>query len=1665
MSSLRALCLLLWFLASCAMLASASAPASISTPACDKSGSVVNDIKGVPRLNAAAKVVSSDLGSYAWYTCTGANSSGDCSWYNPFEGGVQISNFYGGTPAADSPENALQGYGVLVAFAIVMAVLSVLIGLSICVGRYCCCCIRGGTCGKRWPTVKTRCCGIQPNLVSGRMEYSPRERWCARGYMWTFVTFTVVWLLMSYFAGTGSIPNSMKAIANAPEPLIQTLQGLSAPIRDLIVDLSTQTAAQLVQAVQWRVRNTTDLDALVDDMTCIVNLTGPGKLPNTTVLSNVITALADDVAAINATLAGTSVVLAGVNAQIANVTGGVVAIEDDTWIVGGSIADGIASLRHINDSLNVLAVLSSNISDPTSGAPSISHDLASSQSGLPNATAVSDATRDLTYQTATDPSEYAHAQTEEMQALLASIDAKYAASPDYAATAAHLAQLQADVDEVNRMRLFEQLNAQVDDAQYAIWNVSAGILAINQSINDMAGAVASFNFSAPTALLLRINGSAAALPAVFALLQSQLGLVRPLLGVLPCFDAAVGAAEAFNVTLIQLPSEFDSVIQLGPQLNSTLTSALTTVDAVQTQIVQFDYQLGNFSVTVYLQQIATMKQLAADQVSSLTAGADVQELNSAYAQMQAANFSGVAQLMALNSSMNSIAFNATLVDTLILLQQAIDDAEALMAVIIPDLQQINTHGYCSDSGVQCIDDSHCTAPATCASAPGDSDPPKTQRCAANGATNCTTDAQCGATDRCLVDAQRYTWLRDNITLVHFATPDADQVTTLNTQLTDVDAQTDSQTNGMASVQATIDDTIASLSGVKLSGVNATLQSLQASLTTFDTAGVQAQVSTVQAALGAVDLSSAQSTVNSLSSSIDEVNSDLAQLVQAQQLVSSIRDLLWYQLPLYLTAIDEANLLADYSAGGLSAMATSVLQLVDNATAFLNNSQFIAPTDLATTVLTSDIRHYLDVLSTPAYSQYGPVYFIAMLAYKDKTLDLSTYPSTGLARYNEDASGHSYANGSYCLSSACIDSTIDYYTGTDLKTVSSGSIPVGLSALHALSIPLVVPAVIALLGLLSTAMYRSAAWASCCSSCTACLIFVAMPVIFVLAGLVWPLLVVGVADACSGGVSIGNQYVTAQAPSLCTDTLSGTLTPDGQCYVSPATNVSFTFDIAAVYASIAGSSCSAAHDPMAGVFTQLAQTVASYPLDKIDDAIDTLNDGSSSIRIRQPLITIAQAAARSSGALFTTAIDSVGDQLGCAPLSASFEEVKAAFCCTTATTFYWAVGAWYLMAFSMLLCGWQAALLGRKRFANQIWGPGMNTRRTACAGADTRGLKLCTHELTQVYICSALVCVCNAQQRLCRWSTATRSPTPTCPLRPPTSPPTSTSPTTSPPGTSPSTRRPRTSPPTTRRRSRPQTTTSRSRASRTRSRRWRSSTSTRRRACPAWPTTSPSCAAPRTRAAPAAPPPSSRPGRRAGRGRGRARGRARGRTVGGRRRCARTAEGWPWWCTGTARSRSTARWRTSTSACRPSCTAQDTLTSPMRAAPCTRPCTPRWTAAAARRASRRSMGSSSSSSSSSRSTARTSEGSTCWRAIRTRHPSLQTRRPRSETTTRSKQACVWKRHWHLKNQKCMQTVCRRRFTAELRLAAVLVARRRSRSLSPHAPRSTPPWWPPRPFLSA
>ena len=1332
------LCLLpLFLLLSLPSLILSDLPPSVSTPSCDKSLSVVNDLHHLPRLNFQRSLINPDLASYEWYTCTpnpSDPSDPSCEWFDPFS---SITALYGTAPSSTSPINFLQSYGVYVAFGILMAIVSLCLGLGLCIGRYCCCCIKGGTCGKRWPTIRTRCCGMQGNLVTGAMEYSRRERWCARGYMAVFIIFVVVWILMSYTAGTGSIPSSMKSVANAPAPFVETVQGLAVPVRDLIISLASHTVTDLINQMNATITEAVDLTALVDDMTCIVNTATSPLLPNTTTILSVITSLQSSLGGVNATLASAPLVMSSLTAQMANVSAGIGQVQGDLAVMANDIQSSITAMQAVSTSLAVFSVFTANVTDPTNGASAIASDLGSLTTSLPSSSDVSTADTDLS--AVGGAGTYTVSQLRQMELNLVAINTSYSTSPNFARTSEDLVQLQADVATLDSTNIIGIIAQQINISESALHNITTDISNTNGTLTAVAGSAVGVNVTGAVTLLMSIEGIVGGVEAQLFVVDELVASIPPLLAVLPCMFSALDMAVTFNATLLELPSDFDVIVTLAPSLNSSLVNALSSFNTVGNELDSFQTQLSNLSISTYLYQIDNMTALASSAASNLTSGPSSAVLTSALNSTQAANFSGLAQLDALNATVNSIPFNTSLNADLTELQQFKDNALGLLSEIIPDLIQLDTYGYCVNNGGTCTTNTDCPS-STCASVPSSGTTvPVTKRCRLYGNIPCTAgDGACTAPgDRCLVDAGRYNYLIGNMTAIQLVSPASSDTSALIAQLNLAVTQSSPSGSGLSSINSSIAATVSGLQGVDLSTVNASLASVASSLTTFDVNGVLTQVSSIQSALGGVNLSPAQSAVSSLGSSLDQVDADVADIEQAQQLVVSLRNLLYYEMHVYLSEISPPNLLSAYSHGGLTAMANVLLSLVDNATLYLNDSQYIQPTNL-TSLITSDIARYLDALSTSTYSSHGPLYFIGILALQSQTLDLTLFNQAETARVDVDVNGMNYPNNTYCLTTSCVDASVDYYTSSSLQTVSSGSIPVSLSGLQALSIPLVIPAVIAILCLVSMLCVKSTPWASCCSSCSACLMFGVMPFIFVLIGMVWPIIVLGMADACNGGVSVGNQYVLQQSASLC-GTLSGNST--GTLCTITQYNVTFTFDIAEVYQAVLGDTCSASNDPLQSTWQQLAETVATYPQSKADDAVNNLNTGSSEIRIRPALLNLVYGAANSSGKYFETAVVEAGQLLGCVPLSAAFQDVKGSLCCDTATTLYWAIGAWYLLAFSMLLCGWGAAVMGRKRFGNQLWGPGTDALHTENVTSHQWGNRLRANTASHVCMWCALLCCC------------------------------------------------------------------------------------------------------------------------------------------------------------------------------------------------------------------------------------------------------------------------------------------------------------------------------------
>jgi len=67
------------------------------------------------------------------------------------------------------------------------------------------------------------------------------------------------------------------------------------------------------------------------------------------------------------------------------------------------------------------------------------------------------------------------------------------------------------------------------------------------------------------------------------------------------------------------------------------------------------------------------------------------------------------------------------------------------------------------------------------------------------------------------------------------------------------------------------------------------------------------------------------------------------------------------------------------------------------------------------------------------------------------------------------------------------------------------------------------------------------------------------------------------------------------------------------------------------------------------------------------------------------------------------ITNLSQQIGCENIRDVYLAAKDSFCCDVMSSIYWMISSWYLIGWSMLICGCGASLLGRKRFPYELWG--------------------------------------------------------------------------------------------------------------------------------------------------------------------------------------------------------------------------------------------------------------------------------------------------------------------------------------------------------------------------
>jgi hypothetical protein len=465
-------------------------------------------------------------------------------------------------------------------------------------------------------------------------------------------------------------------------------------------------------------------------------------------------------------------------------------------------------------------------------------------------------------------------------------------------------------------------------------------------------------------------------------------------------------------------------------------------------------------------------------------------------------------------------------------------------------------------------------------------------------------------------------------------------------------------------------------------------------------------------LNSVDLTSINNALQSYYTAVDNANANMNYINEAQQSLPSL--ISWTQVDLnnYIAQLSAPNLNAILATpgdnGGLSGVVLQMATIVDAANTFATTKLPVLniTTKVNAVSGTSSGRSTLAALYGKDTGANGIIWWMLNALYEAGSSSNSSLWIDPNGRISDDSNGNAYPGGDSCLTQACIENEIKYYNQHKVSDYSAINIP--LSREQAQGAPYLIPLFAAILMAISSLCYKNHKWSSCLSSCTACYIFVVMIFMFLFMAFLFPLTLL-TSDFCYGVENIGYEMITAKGDAFCSSSLNqwGTLTnceicgphsTGSGCSQLVSNNITFNLNIQSSYQSVLGSQCAALGDPLAATWAQVHDQLVTLPVTLANDHILDNAD------LRQNVSTIIKTAAQSSGQYFGALSDGFASALSCDQMASAYESAKNALCCKTSTAIYWAVASWYLIAFGMFLCGWPAAILGRKRFADTLWGP-------------------------------------------------------------------------------------------------------------------------------------------------------------------------------------------------------------------------------------------------------------------------------------------------------------------------------------------------------------------------
>ena len=1297
MLRLPALLLSLVALLSCLPASTAECANDDVTCAVCPTASRGNDISGLPRLNANGHFLSPNLGSYSWYECDAFGHNCHSFLSNP-----QYSRWLNQMPNDSHPINYVQSVFVYALFGLLCLLLSLTCGFSLCCCRYWYDRDMGGLCGGVHPQRRLRWIGVVIDPDDKRWKYTWKERWFARGLMFTFVLLIWTWVGLGYFNGTATLPTAAKDTIVSPAGMAHTLQSTQQPVQSLLVAMGSGTLVHAVQNVSTLFTDVVSLPDMVAQMECI---SGPlHALPS---LDGVDELLAN-ISGVTALIATAQVQLdADVTASIASLTVPLmeVAANLSLYAAASPTADVQSVIANLTSLLNYtdhVQTESGNIAPPLTTFMLLAPTLATTTvlAHAPNASLA----HLIPDNTTTSP----FSSLAERQLLLyrwGNFTSTLAALPNLGTVSGAIARYNADL---------ALAAAQLDDALSAMDSTAAAVAewdgymqAVTDTLAVYPATVASFNLRPEEALIGRLNSSVlAVLAGQQSALTAQVVQLSDLSAVLPCMQALLPLVNRTNTEVISLSGNISGVLSdYAAELNATLPGIVSTLQNFSSELLNITCgatSLFNFS------SVLSALRNASDAIAHMSGSLNTTNydtLSALHAQIvqQLDLSSGLSTLSALSSALSAAVIPTSFTDTLTAYSAYYQSLASNYSAFTSDLALWSG----SMGGVK-----RCKVPVP-----------------ASGAA-CVYDRQC-APLTCVLDYNRVAYMVQQVGnyTTHYPSfaamaSTAAQVTAVNDTLAN---------DGVRPLRAALVASVNLLDAesAPLQGAMSDVEDVIDRLGNYSTADIDerftALLQTVNATL---NFSATTAQLASFNGTLATIQSNLPQFDSSLQLLTTLDAFLFTQYPREFSP-ELANLTAPPALFPSSPVANITLQLAQVVNAMLtvldsvpaiNDS--VGAYDFVGRSL--NVRSYLDLLYSADYSAYGAVYYFGSIynAFSSSSLTVlnpnnllaSNTTSTGIAydatnwavfdafdadknRFDAYASGNAYPDGSYCLTDNCLRNTVDYYTQNGLKTITAGAVPVPVTAPHLNGLLFLIPAFIGALGLAAMLAWKRYDVASGLATATVVLLLLFLPLMFVFAALLFPALMVQ-ADVCYGGLNLGYNVLVQQRDTICT--LIGGTGPADDC-VYTLDGFEIILNIPALYQDVLGGQCdsSVTDNAVQAMFNSIRDSATLWPDEKVSKAVLNFNNNTDGLTIQPLLAAVLHAAAAETSTHLDAFITQLSAQLSCDALHASFAEVKSSFCCSVTSSLYWFFGSWFLIGLTSLVCGVPAAVCGRKRFAADI----------------------------------------------------------------------------------------------------------------------------------------------------------------------------------------------------------------------------------------------------------------------------------------------------------------------------------------------------------------------------